>query len=295
MMEAFAASGTAAGILSLGITVCGGLIEYYSSWKDHGEDISTTYKNIKDLEDVLKDLQSVLERGKFRPELSDGVDRRITACSFGLQKLQKKWNKVKKTDESGSTSTSLRSRISDQARKMSYPFREKTLLKLQRTCDGLRTNLMLALAVLGTDTVAENRAALKRIETGSGELMSVVLSNSADVTATAENVGRMSGDLAGMGRIIGDVKQSMLTGDRLEQIIILGKEDLRSELQKMLGRTGWQTEAVGEVKGIVSSRIKGQSVHPPFTKDEQFCLYFIAFDVVLVSQRAVHGRKQRRG
>ncbi len=238
MVEALAATASASGIASLGITICGGLINYYSSWVNRDKDVAATYRYINGLADVLEELQLVLERWNFLPELSDRVEGHILACASSLQQLQNEWNKVKSTEDR----SSLKSKLADQSRKMMYPFKEKTLSKIQRTTSEMRENLRLALDMLSTDAAAKSYATLHQIEIGSRETQDMIAQNASVVSATAQNLDHMSDDLAGVGNTIMSISDSMITKAEFEEVIEIKTQSLREELHAASGQMASQIQ-----------------------------------------------------
>ena len=60
-------AGSAVGIVSLGIQVCQGLLDYYHSWKSYRTDINTAYDCIADLHKTFALLQDTLSSSSLDP------------------------------------------------------------------------------------------------------------------------------------------------------------------------------------------------------------------------------------
>ena len=133
----------AAGIVSLGIEVCKGLIDYYSSVKDQKTDIATTVSSISSLAASLDLLKDGIEGKKFDGKIVENVQKSIDSCEDGILALQKKLGKIKEVEK-----VDLKSKLHDIGRKAIYPFRESTLVKLREIVDDVRSNLALALDTL---------------------------------------------------------------------------------------------------------------------------------------------------
>lgn len=136
--------GSAVGVLSLGITVFGGLINYYSAWKDQDANIHTTYLQVENLTATLQQLQSTLARQAPESPATLQVNNCIQACKAPIDKLSKKLDKIRRNGpaERGSRSSLFRSTM--------YPFKQSTLMKLRETISELRSLLNLAVNVLET-------------------------------------------------------------------------------------------------------------------------------------------------
>ena len=60
-MAELGVAGSAVGIISLGIQVCQGLIQYYGSWKDAPKDVTQMCKSVWNLEETLKVLKVTIK------------------------------------------------------------------------------------------------------------------------------------------------------------------------------------------------------------------------------------------
>lgn len=143
-MEAFGAASTAAGLISLGITACQGLLVYYRSWKDADETINNMYASIEALTKTF----IVLEHSISSPMLNEDAIRRVNesteSCERGISALNKKLAKIHlHTSKEG-----WKERSWARLKGTLYPFRESTLIMLKERCNELRDNLILAVGAL---------------------------------------------------------------------------------------------------------------------------------------------------
>lgn len=143
-MEALGLVSAAAGVASFGITVCEGLLTYYSSWKDADDAVRSMYENIEALTKTFV----ILERTISNPTLSEAarhrVEESIESCRKGIAALRKKLDKIEKN----SAQQSWKERTWAKVKGTTYPFKESTLLKLKEACIELRHDVGLALATL---------------------------------------------------------------------------------------------------------------------------------------------------
>lgn len=143
-MEAFAAASTSAGLISLGITVCRGLLVYYRSWKDADETVNYMYGSIEALSRTF----IVLERSISSPTLNKDAIQRVNectnSCEQGISALNKKLAKIK----SHTNHDNWKERSWARLKGTLYPFKESTLIMLKERCNELRDNLTLAVTTL---------------------------------------------------------------------------------------------------------------------------------------------------
>jgi ankyrin repeat domain-containing protein 50 len=142
-MDAFSAAGSAVGVISLGLQVCQGLMQYYGTWKDGRQDISRMCKLVDSLADILNALKQSLEKGSLVGDVVDMVQGSVQACTDSILELQEELTRVQAIKGS-----SIRSKLHDQGRRLLYPFRESTLLKLKEIVLDIRDNLTVAVQAL---------------------------------------------------------------------------------------------------------------------------------------------------
>lgn len=143
-MEAFGTISAAAGLVSLGITICNGLLIYYDSYKGADETVQAMVNSVESLTKTF----TILERLVSSPSLSDDAKTRvvesITSCEVGISALRKKLDKIQKS----SPQQRWHERSWARVKGTLYPFKETTLIKLRERCYELRDNLSFALTTL---------------------------------------------------------------------------------------------------------------------------------------------------
>ena len=142
-MAELGVAGSAVGIISLGIQVCQGLIQYYGSWKDAPKDVAQMCKSLHNLEELLKVLKVTIKDKGVATQAETGVQNSIDACAISIDELQGELIRVQEVKGS-----SISSKVHGQGRRLLYPFRESTLLKLREIVVETRGNLSLAVDVL---------------------------------------------------------------------------------------------------------------------------------------------------
>jgi hypothetical protein len=135
-------TGTAVGVISLAITVFGGLINFYSAWKDQDSNIRTTYLQLENLTATLQQLQLALAKQDTDSAAAAQVNRCLEACRAGIDRLSRKLDKIRQNGPP------RHGQLSSLVRSATYPFKESTLMKLRETVSELREQLNLAVNVL---------------------------------------------------------------------------------------------------------------------------------------------------
>jgi hypothetical protein len=142
-MAELAVAGSAVGIISLGIQACQGLLQYYGSWKDAPKGVTQMCKSVQNLEETLKVLKATIKDKGVATQAETGVHNSIDACTVGINELQAELTTLQEVKGS-----SIWSKVHGQGRRLLYPFRESTLVKLKEIVAEIRENLSLAMDVL---------------------------------------------------------------------------------------------------------------------------------------------------
>lgn len=129
-----------AGIISLGLTVSSGLLNYYGSWKDSPSNVSTMCESLETLTKTFEILHERIRHPLLDSKIVDMVTESIISCAAGVQKLQSKLDKIRNVKPAGAF-----------LQRAQYPFRQKTLMNLHQTISDLRDNLGLAASTLQLD------------------------------------------------------------------------------------------------------------------------------------------------
>lgn len=144
-MEGFAVASSAAGLVSLGLTVCQGLLKFYESWKGAEDDVKRMYNSVERLTKTFISLRRSIRQSQFSRDIVASVEESILMCENGLLTLEKKLSKI----NSASQANGRRShRLRSQFQRALYPFKESTIVKLKEICSDLQSDLVLALETL---------------------------------------------------------------------------------------------------------------------------------------------------
>ena len=134
----------AAGLISLGITVCKGVLAYYDAFRGSEDAIDKMCSSMENVGKTLLVISSTLTRGKFDMTVISMVETSVNRCAQGLDALAKKLEKIKSVRRDGT----FKARLENAKRQTVYPFKESTLVKIREVCDDLRDNLALAVGAL---------------------------------------------------------------------------------------------------------------------------------------------------
>lgn len=140
-MAEFAAASSAVGIVSLGLTVCSGLIKYCRGFKDFDDHARTAVSGIERLSSLLEVLSNVLSLSGLESRPSHRTATTcINDCAESITALEAVWKRC--LQKPGSTG------LPRQFHRVVYPFRKPEITALQTTLGQLQADLMIALQTL---------------------------------------------------------------------------------------------------------------------------------------------------
>jgi len=181
--------GTAVGVVSLGIQVCEGLLEYYRDWKGYEDDIRETKSEIANLSKTFALLDDKLQPSP-QTALATRAQECLVACQDGIQQLEKKLKKLRKE-----TPTGWRQKAQAGVLHGIYPLRKSTLEKLKEIVQGLIQQLNLALQVVSLDnshsilnTATQIESGVNHITALTTQIESTTLDTHIQVKATAASI-----------------------------------------------------------------------------------------------------------
>lgn len=143
-MDPLSVAAGAAGLLSTGIIICSGLLDYYKSFKGAEDHIARMYNSIEALTKTLILIQLSTQHKSFNSDIVIRVEEIIHSTQHGIDSLRKKLEKIKIIPQQ----EGWREKTKAQFRKLIFPFKESTLLKLTELGDEVQDSLSLALDVL---------------------------------------------------------------------------------------------------------------------------------------------------
>jgi hypothetical protein len=158
-MEVVGAVSNIAGIVSVGIKVCEGLVNYYNAWKGSKKENSTMIQSIESLLDRLSLLKRALESPAFDETMVINVESTILDCEESIDELHDELRKIMVCKPSGvaqdtsverkdNANPTLKDKMTEQGRRLLYPFRKSTLMRIQESIEHVRINLVLSMDTL---------------------------------------------------------------------------------------------------------------------------------------------------
>ena len=147
MGDPLSITASAAGIISLGITVCQGLIDYCQAFAGQYRDVRILVQDLQGLERSLTLLRDSLTH---RPDLLDLVQPYIATLRARVDDLQPILGRYGEsvTRDNGSRHHSFKEKVGTTTKRTLYPFKKGMISELRDTVRQAQDNLSLALQVV---------------------------------------------------------------------------------------------------------------------------------------------------
>lgn len=145
-MDSLSVAASVAGLTSLGIQVTQSLVDFYTKYKNQDCELAKIIERLESLVETFRHLENALSRNGIPADdqkLVKSIVALITVCHLLVQELQDECQKFNKTSVTG-----VKAAIKVAGRRLTYPFRQTTLQKLDEDISEIRLNLSLMLDVL---------------------------------------------------------------------------------------------------------------------------------------------------
>jgi ankyrin repeat domain-containing protein 50 len=135
------------GIISFGMQISQGILQYYGSWKDQDGEVANMCASLDNLSGSLAVLSHTFQQHAPKPSILDIVAKNMNRVNVDMKRLEVELKKVQGADNE-SLNPGVRAAMRRHARRAFYPFKEETLQKIQKAISEARSNLNLSLKVL---------------------------------------------------------------------------------------------------------------------------------------------------
>ena len=181
MADPISISGSVVGVISLGITLCSGIAQYYSTWKDREQECASLLGFLDRLSTTLALIEQKITGRTFDPETVDNVTKAIIDARGPIHELEKRLTKLK---------GSKTNKIATEIRMTIYPLKSTTLQKLKNNIVEIRNSLSLATQCLQIDASSATLDKLTIIDGKIGLIDAKVDAHSTKSIDALTNVNR---------------------------------------------------------------------------------------------------------
>lgn len=144
MTDPFSVASGAVGVVSLGLTVCQGLISYCSAF--HGQDqyLDNISHRAKGLSDSLSLLSRALPTHRTgTPDVEHQIEVLLRECKASIRLLENKVDSFRRVHGPSPS----RDKFKRVTKKIVFPFKRDALLEMSGTIDSLQLNLETILSI----------------------------------------------------------------------------------------------------------------------------------------------------
>lgn len=146
MTDPLSIAGSVAGLTSLGVQVTQSLVDFYKAYKSQDSEISGITGRLESLKETFQHLEKALSGRVLQSNersLISTIETSITGCKDYISELEDECQKFNKNSSIG-----IKTAVRVVGRRVTYPFRQSTLQKLDEDISEIRANLSFALDVL---------------------------------------------------------------------------------------------------------------------------------------------------
>lgn len=160
MADPLSVAGLAAGLVSLGLQVTGGLVSYVGAIRSRPKDLASANGYINSIRAAINHINSSSARTQASQTASDSIKLSVDACRDELKALEELIVKLSTSQHGGTT---VRGKIRDGSKKLTYAFHrpdikelEDKLLRAYTTLQGVMQALGLSVkAAVGVGHIAD--------------------------------------------------------------------------------------------------------------------------------------------
>jgi hypothetical protein len=147
MADPLSIAGLATGVISLGLQVAGGLVDYLDTVKARSEELSSAKQQATTMTDLLLTIQDLLPQVQSGwPASATIIERQVKSCNTELTALNTLLIELSPT---ATTSSGIRLRLEEQQKKLKYPFNRSHIRRLEDRLAKVNSALQTALQVTG--------------------------------------------------------------------------------------------------------------------------------------------------
>jgi hypothetical protein len=149
MADPISIVGTAAGLVSLGLQVYGGIKNYLNAVQSRQEDIAGVCRQVHVLKDALDAIEGSIQSRSVNDHTSVSVAVScLQSCEIELNALKTILSDLT-TSPLASARSTLRAKIKEEKRKLTYPFQRSNIARLEERLRNVNLTLHTALHALG--------------------------------------------------------------------------------------------------------------------------------------------------
>lgn len=147
MGDPLSIAASAAGLISLGLTVCSGITSYLDAVRSRAEDVDAARRQADGIRNMLFIVDESIEKPNYIDTASvDAARACLQTCTIEVKALDLLVDEIGKTTL---PATTIRLKIKEQKKRFTYAFKKEELERLEQHLARVHSTLQGALQVLG--------------------------------------------------------------------------------------------------------------------------------------------------
>ena len=144
MSDPFSVAGSAVGVISLALFVCGEIVDYGRAYRGYDEDIHNVTAKAKSLSETLEALEEAIQCTQAtQPKAATDLSTKVIGIKEHIARLESVLKRYGPVKTNGRVAQKTRNHV----KKTVYAFRKDALRAMAADLDSLQTNLQTALSV----------------------------------------------------------------------------------------------------------------------------------------------------
>ncbi|KAI0430275.1 hypothetical protein F5Y09DRAFT_356106 [Xylaria sp. FL1042] len=161
MADPLSVAGLVTGVISLGLQVASGLSDYLDAVKGRTEELGSAKRQAIEMKDLLLTIKDLLPRVESSfPESATMIQRHVESCDAELSALHALLSEL---SQPTSSSSGIRLKLSEQKKKLTYPFNRSHISRLEERLAKVNNMLQTALKVAVLDVSMASASQIRQV------------------------------------------------------------------------------------------------------------------------------------
>ncbi|KAM0814100.1 putative Fungal N-terminal domain-containing protein [Seiridium cardinale] len=250
MADPLSVAASVAGLVSLGLQVSSGIIQYLDAIKCRAEELDVARRYVQSIKSTLEVINGFPSRLQAQHQQSlAAISACLKPCEDELSALE---TLIAKLSNSGNADPDLIDRVRERTKKLAYSFNRTKLSQLEEKLNRTVKALQLAVQSLGIEISATATDSLRTIETTTARSATELLTVKTGVAAIDNGVSVIGRELPVVRSVVQSIVPELgLRTDSLSIQLRQGNEVLRDDISRTGGSINMtMTMVQNELSGI---------------------------------------------
>ncbi|KAK6064801.1 hypothetical protein SCUP234_12858 [Seiridium cupressi] len=280
MADPFSVAASVAGLISLGLQVSSGIIQYLDAIKCRAEELDAARRYVQIIESTLEAINGFPSRLQVQHQQSLAtISACLRPCEDELKALE---TLIAKLSNSGNANPDLIDRVREQTKKLAHSFNRTKLSQLEEKLNRAVEVLQLAVQSLGIDIFATATDSLRMIETTTTRSATELLTVKSGIAAIDNGVSAIGREIPVVRNVVQSIVPELaFRTDSLSIQLHQGNQAVRDDIARTGGSitTIFQNELAGIKQSVITQEqqlaelvriARSQAIFPDLFDDAEY-------------------------